>query len=120
LARELSTDESPAFVNGVLAKVAGVVATDHPPPNREPSGSAREPSGFGSRAVSLQSVRNAQLEDRRLPWHDKEGCTARADSPPHRCSAWWCLVGYSYGWRLLGRRTPQLISRSASWLGGSS
>jgi hypothetical protein len=29
-------------------------------------------------------------------------------------------VDHSNGCRLLGRRTPQLISRSASWLGGSS
>lgn len=29
LARELSTDESPAFVNGLLAKIAGVTAADH-------------------------------------------------------------------------------------------
>jgi transcription antitermination protein NusB len=29
LARELSTDESPAFVNGLLAKIAGVTTADH-------------------------------------------------------------------------------------------
>jgi N utilization substance protein B len=29
LARELSTDDSPAFVNGLLAKIAGVVAEEH-------------------------------------------------------------------------------------------
>jgi N utilization substance protein B len=29
LARELSTDDSPAFVNGVLAKIAGVIAAEH-------------------------------------------------------------------------------------------
>jgi len=29
MARELSTDDSPTFVNGVLAKVAGVVETGH-------------------------------------------------------------------------------------------
>jgi N utilization substance protein B len=29
LARELSTDDSPSFVNGVLAKIAGVIAEEH-------------------------------------------------------------------------------------------
>jgi N utilization substance protein B len=29
LARELSTDDSPAFVNGVLARIAGVIPEQH-------------------------------------------------------------------------------------------
>jgi N utilization substance protein B len=29
LARELSTDDSPAFVNGVLAKIAGLIPEEH-------------------------------------------------------------------------------------------
>lgn len=29
MARELSTDDSPAFINGILAKVAGLVAEEH-------------------------------------------------------------------------------------------
>ena len=127
LARELSTDDSPAFVNGVLAKIAG---------KSPPAGPSDDLASIGG-LTSLRSccwLRRLQAgcATPSPPLTVVGACRTRlrlARASQAQSSALAAAIraagvcrdrAHSKGWRLLGRSTPQLISRSASWLGGSS